>query len=55
MYDNCTYIRERLGKNSVNSMAVKFNTLIRETRFGYEYTIGQNGNIYYNPDLVLFT
>lgn len=50
-------IRERLGrKNSVNlySMAVKFNTLIRETRFtGYEYTIGQNGEItpmiYYNP------
>lgn len=50
-------IRNRLGrKNSVNlySMAVKFNTLIRETRFtGYEYTIGQNGEItpmiYYNP------
>lgn len=50
-------IRERLGrKNSVNlySMAVKFNTLVRETRFtGYEYTIGQNGEItpmiYYNP------
>lgn len=50
-------IRNRLGrKDSVNqySMAVKFNTLIRETRFiGYEYTIGQNGEItpmiYYNP------
>lgn len=50
-------IRNKLGrKNSVNqySMAVKFNTLIRETRFiGYEYTIGQNGEItpmiYYNP------
>lgn len=50
-------IRKVLGrKDSVNqfSMAVKFNTLIRETRFvGYEYTIGQNGEItpmiYYNP------
>ena len=50
-------IRERLGrKNSVNlySMAVKFNTLIRETRFiEYTYTIGQNGEItpmiHYNP------
>ena len=50
-------IRETLGrKNSVNlySMAVKFNTLIRETRFvEYKYTIGQNGEItpmiYYNP------
>lgn len=50
-------IRKRLGrKNSVNlySMAVKFNTLIRETRFTeYKYTIGQNGEItpmiYYNP------
>ena len=50
-------IRKRLGrKNSVNlySMAVKFNTLVRETRFtGYEFTIGQNGEItpmiYYNP------
>lgn len=50
-------IRETLGrKNSVNlySMAVKFNTLIRETRFiEYQYTIGQNGEvtpmIYYNP------
>jgi NAD-dependent DNA ligase len=35
-------------------MAVKFNTLIRETRFTeYQYTIGQNGEItpmiYYNP------
>ena len=51
------YLRKTLGrKSSVNlySMAVKFNTLIRETRFtGYEYTIGQNGEItpmiYYNP------
>ena len=50
-------IRERLGrKNSVNlySMAVKFNTLVRETRFTeYKYTIGQNGEItpmiYYTP------
>lgn len=50
-------IRARLGrKNSVNlySMAVKFNTLIRETRFiDYTYTIGQNGEItpmiHYNP------
>lgn len=50
-------IRERLGrKNSVNlySMAVKFNTLVRETRFvEYQYTIGQNGEItpmiFYNP------
>lgn len=50
-------IRKRLGrKNSVNlySMAVKFNSLIRETRFTeYKYTIGQNGEItpmiYYNP------
>ncbi len=50
-------IRKRLGrKNSVNlySMAVKFNTLIRETIFtGYDYTIGQNGEItpmiHYNP------
>ena len=50
-------IRETLGrKNSVNlySMAVKFNTLIRETRFvEYTYTIGQNGEItpmiHYNP------
>lgn len=50
-------IREALGReNSVNlySMAVKFNTLIRETRFiEYQYTIGQNGEItpmiYYNP------
>ena len=51
------YLRKTLGrKSSVNlySMAVKFNTLIRETRFTrYEYTIGQNGEItpmiYYNP------
>ena len=50
-------IRERLGReNSVNlySMAVKFNSLVRETRFTeYKYTIGQNGEItpmiYYNP------
>lgn len=50
-------IRKRLGrKNSVNlySMAVKFNSLVRETRFTeYKYTIGQNGEItpmiYYNP------
>lgn len=50
-------IRETLGrKNSINqySMAVKFNTLVRETRFiEYKYTIGQNGEItpmiYYNP------
>lgn len=50
-------MRETLGrKDSVNlySMAVKFNTLIRETRFTeYKYTIGQNGEItpmiYYNP------
>lgn len=50
-------IRKRLGrKNSVNlySMAVKFNSLVRETRFiEYKYTIGQNGEItpmiYYNP------
>ena len=50
-------ITERLGReNSVNlySMAVKFNSLVRETRFTeYKYTIGQNGEItpmiYYNP------
>ena len=50
-------IRETLGrKNSVNlySMAVKFNTLIRNTVFNeYTYTIGQNGEItpmiHYNP------
>lgn len=50
-------IRKILGrKNSINlySMAVKFNTLVRETRFiEYKYTIGQNGEItpmiYYNP------
>ena len=50
-------IRETLGRvDSVNqySMAVKFNSLVRETRFvEYKYTIGQNGEItpmiYYNP------
>lgn len=50
-------IRETLGrKNAVNlySMAVKFNSLVRETRFvEYKYTVGQNGEvtpmIYYNP------
>lgn len=50
-------LREKLGrKNSVNlySMAVKFNSLKRLTRFvEYQYTIGQNGEItpmiYYNP------
>ena len=52
-----SHIRQILGrKNYVNlySMAVKFNTLVRETRFlEYQYTIGQNGEItpmiFYNP------
>lgn len=50
-------MRITLGrKDSINqfSMAVKFNSLVRETRFiEYKYTIGQNGEItpmiYYNP------
>ena len=50
-------IRAKLGReNYVNkySMAVKFNPLVRQTRFnGYSYTIGQDGTItpmiHYNP------
>lgn len=50
-------IRAKLGReNFINkySMAVKFNPLVRQTRFnGYSYTIGQDGTItpmiHYNP------
>ena len=50
-------IRAKLGReNYINkySMAVKFNPLVRQTRFnGYSYTIGQDGTItpmiHYNP------
>ena len=50
-------IRQKLGReNYINkySMAVKFNPLVRQTRFvGYSYTVGQDGTvtpmIHYEP------